>query len=471
MPALAPPGTDAPPPSARAAIAALPPRLRPLLEGPVAPTLLRLAAPNVLVMLLQAVLAILDAVFVGWLGSEALAGVSLVFPLLMLMQAMSAGGMGGGVSSAIARALGAGRRADADALVAHAVAIALVMAAFFSATLLLAGPAIFRAMGGRGETLGAAITYSRIIFAGAVMYWLFNTFASVVRGTGNMAVPASVMACNAFLYLGLSPALILGWGPFPRLGIAGAATASVIAFSLGTLMIGAYILSGRGIVRLSLRGTRWSAAHLREILRVGAPGSINTVFTNLTVVVLTGLVGPLGAASIAGYGLGARLEYLQLPLVFGLGSGVVTMVGANVGAGLVERAERVAWLSSGIAGGVTGSLGLLAALFPRAWLGLFTRDAAVIAAGTRYLTIVGPVYAFFGVGMALYFASQGAGALRWPLLAGFTRFLIASLGGWIAIHWLGGGLGALCVAIAVSFVVYGTSMAAFVRAGVWWRAR
>jgi Na+-driven multidrug efflux pump len=286
-----------------------------------------------------------------------------------------------------------------------------------------------------------------------------------------MAVPASVMAGNALVYLALSPTLILGWGPFPRLGIAGAATASVTAFTLGTIVLGGYIASGRGLVRLSLRGTRWSGLHLREILRVGAPGSVNTVFTNLTVVVLTGLVGPLGAASLAGYGLGARLEYLQLPLVFGLGSGVVTMVGANAGAGLVDRAERVAWLASGIGGGVTGSLGLLAALFPRIWLGMFTKDPQVIAAGTRYLTTVGPVYAFFGVGMALYFASQGAGALRWPLLAGFARFLIAALGGWIAIHWLHGGLGALCVAIALSFVVYGTAMAGFVRAGVWWHAR
>jgi Na+-driven multidrug efflux pump len=204
-------------------------------------------------------------------------------------------------------------------------------------------------------------------------------------------------------------------------------------------------------------------------LRVGAPGSVNSVLTNLTVVLLTGLVGPLGAASLAGYGLGARLEYLQLPLVFGLGSGLVTMVGANIGAGMVERAERIAWVGGGLAGGVIGTLGILAALFPRAWLGLFTEDPLVIAAGSQYLTTVGPFYAFFGLGMALYFASQGAGDLRWPLVAGFGRFLVAAAGGWLAVHWLGGGLRAVCVAIAVSFVVYGTTMAAAVRSGIWRR--
>jgi Na+-driven multidrug efflux pump len=256
----------------------------------------------------------------------------------------------------------------------------------------------------------------------------------------------------------------------PRLGIGGAAAASVIAFSFGVLVLGAYLISGRGLVRLSFPLGRLRGSLLREILRVGAPGSVNTVFTNLTVVMLTGLVGPLGASSLAGYGLGARLEYLQLPLVFGLGTALVTMVGANAGAGLTQRAERVAWVGGAMAGSLTGSLGVFAAIWPRAWLGLFTTDADVIAAGARYLTTVGPVYVFFGFGLALYFACQGAGDLRWPLLVGLARFLVAVLGGWLAIHVLGGGLAGLCIAITVSFVVYGLGMAAAFRVGAWRRA-
>src|SRR5512145_2466288 len=143
--------------------ATLLPRTRLLLEGPVAATLLRLAAPNVLVMVLQAAVSTLDAVFVGWLGSDALAGVSLVFPLVMLMQTMSAGGMGGGVASAVARALGAGRRADANALAAHAVIIAVTMSALFTGAILAGGPAIYRAMGGQGATLDAALAYSHLV--------------------------------------------------------------------------------------------------------------------------------------------------------------------------------------------------------------------------------------------------------------------------------------------------------------------
>src|SRR4029077_18690929 len=123
-----------------------------------APTLLRLAAPNVLVMVLQAVVTTMDAVFVGWLGADALAGVSLAYPLVMLMQTMAAGGMGGGVSSAVARALGAGRPRQAQALAARAVSVALSRAALFTVSLLLAGPVLCRAMGGRGPALEAALT-------------------------------------------------------------------------------------------------------------------------------------------------------------------------------------------------------------------------------------------------------------------------------------------------------------------------
>ena len=447
--------------------ATLSPRTRRLLEGPVAPTLLRLAAPNVLVMVLQATVSTLDAVFVGWLGSDALAGVALVFPLVMLMQTMSAGGMGGGVASAVARALGGGRRADADALVAHACVIALVMAACFTLLLGVGGPAVYHAMGGRGAALEAAVLYSRVVFGGALAYWLFNTLGSVVRGTGNMAVPALVMVGSSALYIALAPALILGWGPFPRLGIAGAATASVASFAAGTLVLLAFLFSRHSLVRPAVRGVRLRPPLFREILRVGAPGALNTILTNLTVILLTALVGPFGGAALAGYGLGARLEYLQIPIVFGLGSALVTMVGTSVGAGDRARALRVAWAGTAMAAAVTATIGLLAALFPQAWLGLFTTDPDVLAAGTRYLRIVGPFYGFFGMGLALYFASQGAGRLLWPLVAGFTRLVIASVGGWLVTRALGGGLTGLFAAMSVAVVIYGVLNVAAVRLGAW----
>jgi putative MATE family efflux protein len=447
----------------------LTPRTRRLLEGPIAPTLLRLAAPNVAVMLAQAGISTLDAVFVGRLGPDALAGVSLVFPLFMLMQTMSAGGMGGGIASAIARALGAGRRDDADALVLHAVAVAVGMAALFTAGALWAGPALYRAMGASGGALAAALSYSHVIFGGALAYWGFNTLGSVVRGSGNMLLPAASMLGGAAVYLLLAPALIFGVGPLPGLGVVGAGVASIVSFTVFGALLLVHVCSHRSLARLRLRGARLEWRLFREILGVGALGSLNTILTNLTVVILTGLVAPFGTFALAGYGMGARLEYLQIPLVFGFGSALVTMVGTSIGAGDRVRARRVAWVGAALAAAVTGSIGLAAALVPIVWMRLFSTEAAVVAAGSQYLTIVGPVYGFFGAGLALYFASQGAGRLLWPLLAGFARLTIAAGGGWVVVHVLGGGLAALFAMLALALVVYGITVAVAIKAGAWER--
>jgi putative MATE family efflux protein len=453
----------------RAGGAELSPRTRVLLEAPIPPTLLRLAAPNVIIIAAQAAMNVLEAVFVGWLGRDALAGVALVFPLIMLMQTMSAGGMGGGVASAVARALGAGRRRDADALVLHAVLIALVFGAAFTIGMLVGGPPLYRAMGGTEGALAAALMYSNVVFVGAIAVWLFNTLGAVLRGAGNMLLPALVGVSGGPLLVALSPALIWGWGPFPRLEIAGAGVAFVTYYTLGSVVLAIALRSRHHLVRLSLRGVRLRAALFGEILRVGLPGALNTVQTNLTVVVLTGLVGGFGTVALAGYGIGARLEYLMIPLVFGLGSALVTMVGTNIGAGHRARALRIAFVGGAMAFALTEAIGLLAAFWPAAWMGLFTRDADVVAVGSAYLRVVGPSYGFFGLGLALYFASQGAGRLLWPLLAGFTRLSVAATAGWVVIHWLGGGLAALWVVIALAFVLFGVTLASAVRGGAWRR--
>ena len=450
---------------------ALADRTRLLLEGAIVPTLLRLAAPNVAVMMILALVSTADAYWVGHLGPDALAGVSIVFPLVMLMQTMSAGGMGGGVASAVARALGAGRREDASALVVHAVLIALGMGALFTVAALAGGPLAYRAMGGRDGALAAATTYSTVVFAGAAIPWLFNTLGSVVRGTGNMSVPAVTMVVTGVLQLALCPTLVLGLGGAPRLGIAGAGVASVVAFAVGSGMLLAFLSSGRSLVRPRLRGFRPRRALFADILRVGAPGALNTVLTNLTAVVVTGIVGSFGTYALAGYGMGARLEYLLIPLVFGFGGALVTMVGTNAGAGQIARAEHVAWVGAALAAAVTGVIGVIVAVEPSLWMGLFTTEPEIIGAGARYLRTVGPFYGFFGLGLALYFASQGAGRLAWPLIAGFLRLTIAAGGGWLATRWFGGGLGALFVIIALAFVVFGSIVALAIRNGAWRASR
>jgi putative MATE family efflux protein len=442
------------------------PRTRVLLEGPMVSTLLRLATPNVLVMFVQASVGLIETYFIAKLGTDALAGVALVFPVLMLMQMMSAGAMGGGISSAIARALGAGRRRDANALVVHALVIAVGFGLLFMITMLAGGRWLYRAMGGRGASLTAALTYSDVVFAGAILIWVFNSLANVIRGTGNMAVPAVVTSVGAAALIPLSPCLIFGWGPFPRLGIAGGAVAVIAYYVIGSIALVAYLCAGRSVVRLSCLGLRLRWPLFRDILQVGAVAALITIQTNLTIAIATGFVGHFGPAAIAGYGTGSRLEYLLVPLVFGLGGPLVAVVGTNISAGQRNRALRAAWIGAGMAAGLTEVIGLAAAAFPHAWLALFDTDPAMLHAGSRYLHAVGPFYGLFGLGMALYFASQGAGRLLWPLLANLTRLAIAVGGGWLALRW-SADISSVFLALGAALAAFGLMTAGAVATGAW----
>ncbi len=443
------------------------PRTLLLLRGPILTTLLVLAWPNILVMVAQASTGLIETFWVSRLGTDALAGIALVFPGFMMMTMLSAGAVGGGISSAVARALGSGRRADADALVLHAVLINLALGLLTSALFLVFGRQLYAAMGGRGGSLEAAMAYSNVVFAVNVLIWLMNALASVIRATGNMAFPSTVVCIGVALLIPLSPIFIFGLGPLPGMGIAGGGVAVVATTALMAAILAWYILSGNSIVRFRI--ARLKAAFFADILRVGGVGSLSTLQTTLTVALTTGLVGAAaGPDAVAGYGTGSRLEYLLIPLVFGLGAPMVAMVGTNIGAGQNRRALSIAMIGAALAFVACEAIGLGAAIWPRAWLGLFGDNPVMIATGANYLRFVGPTYGFFGLGLALYFASQGAGKLAWPLLAGFARLVIAVGGGWLALAATGSE-SSVFVMLAVALAAYGGIIGIAVRSGVWFR--
>jgi putative MATE family efflux protein len=444
---------------------AMSPRTWRLLHGPIIPTLLLLAWPNVLVMTAQASTGLIETWWVSRLGTGALAGMALVFPGFMMMTMLSAGAVGGGISSAVARALGGNRREDADALVLHAILINLALGLGTSALFLVLGRQIYSAMGGQGDSLEAALQYSNVVFAGNVLVWLMNALASVIRGTGNMLVPSLAICVGVVLLVPLSPLLIFGFGPMPALGIAGGGVAVLLTTLLMIAVLAWYILSGRCVVRL--RRARLSWPLFADILRVGAVGAVSTLQTTLTVALTTTLVAAAGGPeAVAGYGTGARLEYLLIPLVFGLGAPMVALVGTNIGAGQRRRALRIALTGGALAFVATEAIGIAAAIWPEAWLGLFGSNPRMLETGVAYLRCVGPTYGFFGLGLSLYFASQGAGRLGWPLLAGLVRLVIAVGGGW-AVLTATGSLTWAFATLGLALVVYGATLVTTVASGVW----
>jgi Na+-driven multidrug efflux pump len=287
---------------------------------------------------------------------------------------------------------------------------------------------------------------------------VLNLLGNAVRGTGNMSLHATVLVGCVLAHIALSPVLIFGVGPLPALGPAGAGWGLVIPFAAGSVVMICYLRSSRTIVRLNFRGVtlRWEL--FAEILKVGVPGLINTAITNLSVVVLTGIAGQLGRDVAIGYAMGARLEYVLQPLAFGFGVAIVTMVGTNWGARQYRRARDIAWIGSATAAILCGTIGMIVALRPMLWIGLFSDDPGVARVGSLYLSIVGPIYLCFGLGLGLFFVTQGVGRGVVGMNANAIRMIASAGGGLIAIYGFGLGISWFFAAVAVGFCLYAATL-------------
>ena len=437
-----------------------------LLVGPILPTLLRFALPNMGAMLATALAAVAETSYVGRFGSPALAGMALVFPFVMLQTMLSAGAMGGGVSSAISRALGAGDSARANALAVHALWIALALGTAFLLLMEVFGSALLSALGGRGDALTQAVAYSEVAFAGSIFVWIVNTLASVIRGSGNMKVPSATLFALSIAQVLFGGALGLGWGPWPALGMRGVAAGSVIAYFAGAAYLWVYLATGRGRVSLPMRHTPVDRKQLKDILRVGAVACISPFQTVLTILVLTRLVAEFGTNALAGYGIGTRLEFLLVPIAFAIGVASVPLVGMAMGAGNVKRARQAAWTAAAVAAIVLGALGLVVTFAPDLWTTLYTHDESVLQSARSYFLWAGPCYGLFGLGLSLYFSSLGAGKALGPVLAGTLRLVTVAVGGAL-LAWSHSPAWAIFALVGAGMAAYGLSSVLIVRYTKW----
>lgn len=442
------------------------PDLHRLLTAPILPTLLRLSAPNVLAMLMSVLVGVAEVYYVGQLGTTPLAAMALVFPFAMLTQMMSAGAMGGGVSSAISRALGGADERRAQSLLQHALVIGLCAGGVFSLIFVVFGPWFYALLGGRDAVLQEAVQYGQVLFSGAILVWLLNTLASILRGTGNMRTPSITLVATADLQIVLGGVLALGAGPIPEMGMVGVAWGHLIATGAGVLHLLLYLAKGRGRLTLRAQDFDLQKGMFVDILKVGAIACLSPLQSVLTILIFTGLLAQQGTDALAGYGIGQRLEFLLIPIAFGIGVAAVPMVGLAIGAGQVARARRVAWTAGGLSAFNLGLIGAVVTLAPDAWAGLFSQDEAVLTFARQYLVTAGPAFAFFGLGLTLYFASQGAGQVTGPVLAGTGRLvLVAGVGYALALNQ--GTAHHFYMLVAWAMVAYGVLTAAAVKCTPW----
>lgn len=407
-----------------------PPARNALLDRPILRTLLSLAWPNVIALSASTCVVIAETSYIGRLGVESLAAMALVFPCVILTMTMSGGAMGGGVASAIARALGAGDRERASTLAAHALLIGVCFGLTFMLGMLIFGPSLLELLGGRGNVLAQAIAYVQIFFGGAVLPWLMNTMAGVLRGTGNMKLPSLMMLSSAVCQIILGGTLGLGLGPIPQFGMRGVAAGSLTAYAISISIMSWYLFSGRARVVPKLWGLRIQWAMLFDILKVGAISCFSPLQSVLTISIFTHMLAGFGTATLAGYGIGARLEFLLTSVSFAIGIASVPMIGMAIGAERIARARRIAWTAGSVSFVAVGVIATLIAIFPDVWVNLFTHDAGVRAASHQYLSTAAPMYAFIGLASSMYFSSQGAAKVVGPVLAQTARLLFIGTGGW-----------------------------------------
>jgi Na+-driven multidrug efflux pump len=423
---------------------------------------LKLAAPTTMLSLMQAFALLVETFIAARLGRGPLAGYATVLPFALLLGQMSAGAMGGGVVSAIARALGAKREDEASAMVKHALTIALCFAGGFILALVILPHPILSAIGGEAAADYGA-PFAMVYFGlGAVPAWMANTLASVLRGGGRHGIAAKV---NTLAWL-FSP--VLGWLLAIEMGMG----LIGVGIGFGAAMWAAAIAQGIVVLR-GAAGFRpdfsvpFQGALFKRILSVGAVACALAAVSNLTTILVTAQLKGYGQAAVAAYGVSARLEFLMIPLAFGVGSALTALVGRAVGAGDWELARRTAWVGGGMAFGVCAVVGVSVAVFPYAFAGIFASDPEVQAIAALALACIGPAFAGFGLGMAMYFAAMGAGRMRWPVAAGLSRLGLAVLGGALLGETFGMGLTGHFLAVAAGITAYGLIAATAVQPREW----
>jgi putative MATE family efflux protein len=438
---------------------------RDLTSGSITRNILHLAWPTALAMFLQTSFNIIDTIFVGRISSDAIAAVSMVFPVFFLIFAL-ASGIGVGTTSLIARYLGCKRKQQAINAAEHSFLLAALMSLFFTVIGLIFQKPIFTLMGAGPEILPLVLGYSTWIFGGSIFIFFFVASSSVLRGEGDMKTPMRMMITSIVINTILDPLLIFGIGIFPRLGVAGAALATIVSRAIGCVLIVRYLFNGNAMIKLRLRYFKYDLMIIKKILSVGFPTSINQLIMSLGFIFLIKIVSAFGATAIASFGIVVRLNQIVILPSLGIAAAVITIVGRNVGARKFQRAESTAWKATIFAMIAMEIVGVIYFMMPELWISIFTRNFQVIDIGVSYLRIISLSYMFTGLSIITGAAFQGAGKGLPALTITTLRLVILAVPGAYLLSKIYGLIG-VWIAIASSSVIASIISALWFKAGTW----
>lgn len=376
--------------------------------GSITPKLFHLAWPLVVGNLLQTLYNLADMFWVGRVSAEAVAGVSLMFPLTYLFIS-TAMGLSAATVALISQHVGADNDRMADRVVAQTMLFAIAVSVVLAVGGFLGRHWILETMGARDQVFVEALVYIEVIFASLPLTFLFFAFRSSLRAAGDTKTAMWLMVISAGFNVVIDPFLILGWGPFPAWGTRGAAVATLISRLLATA-VGLYILlRGDWGIQLHVGDLRPDPEILRQLFSVGYPATLDGWARSLAAVVMAALVAPFGTAPIAAYGIGVRLMSTSWTISGAIGQAAATGVGQNLGARMPERAAEVNWKGTGGTMSILFVIGGLVWIFPEVAMRIFIADPEVIAEGVVFLKIVALTWSFFGGLMVVQGSFRGAG--------------------------------------------------------------
>ena len=386
--------------------------------GAITPKLLVLAWPLVLGNLLQTAYNLADMFWVGRVSEEALAAVSLMFPLSWMFVS-TAMGITAATIALVSQYVGANEQRKADHVVAQTALLTVVV----STTLAVLGwtfrHELLTLIGAEGLVFEEALDYIEVIFFALPLTFLFFAFRSSLQGAGDTKTAMWLVFISAGLNVILDPFFILGWGPFPEMGTRGAAWATFIsrAFATGA---GIYILLRGGFgVKLYLTDLKPDRSILTQLISIGYPATIDGWARSFAAVAMAAFVTPFGTAAIAAYGIGVRLMSVTWSVAGAVGQAAATGVGQNLGSQTPDRARQVTWTATGVTMGILASAAALCLLFPELIMRVFTTDAETISEGVVFIYVIAPFWAFFGGTMVIQGAFRGAGQTKVAMALSF----------------------------------------------------
>jgi len=423
-----------------------------------------LSVPMILEMLLQSVFELADIFFVSRLGAEAVAAVGIVASLLVIVFAIGVG-LTMAVTAMVARRIGEKESRAASATAFQGIVVAVLISAPLAIGGIVFTEDLMRLMGASDAVVELGATYGVILFASTAFILLLMLINGVFRGAGDAAMAMRVLAFSNGLNVVLDPVLIFGIGPFPEMGIAGAAVATAVARAAGVAYQIHLLIAGTGRLRLNREAVQWTRAVIARIFRVAGPGMVQYVIGSASWLLIIRLVAGFGSVAVAGYTIGIRIIIFALLPCWGMANAAATLVGQNLGAGRPDRAERAVWITSAANAGFLAIVGALTLFFDNHLMGFFSSHEGVIVIGSKLLRYVAYTYPFLAVGTVMVQAFNGAGDTATPTWINLLCSWLFQLPlAYVLAHPAGWGVQGIVVAIASAEVMYAG-------VGVWWFRR